>query len=104
MVESNLPIVWDKKAKQSLRDVYLYIKNRSSKTQAEKVRNRIIKLAEKIQPMPLKHPKELLLEDLAIEFRYILAWDYKIIYEVLDNKIVIIDIFHTSRNPADIHK
>ncbi len=54
--------------------------------------------------MPLKHPKELLLEDLSIEFRYVLAWDYKIIYEILDNKIVIIDIFHTSRNPIDIKK
>jgi plasmid stabilization system protein ParE len=104
MVGKKLPIVWENKARQSLKDVYYYIKYRSSKSQAEKVRDHIVNLAEKIQPMPLKHSKELLLEDLSIEFRYIVAWNYKIIYEIFDNKIVIIDIFHTSRNPKDIKK
>jgi len=104
MVEKNLPIIWELKARQSLKDVYLNIKKRSSKNQADKVRNRIIALAERIQPMPLKHSKEFLLEDSALEIRFIVAWSYKIIYEILDDKIVIVDIFHTSRNPSEIKK
>lgn len=33
-----------------------------------------------------------------------MVWSYKIVYEVTDRQIIILDIFHSSRNPDELKK
>jgi plasmid stabilization system protein ParE len=54
--------------------------------------------------MPRKYQKEPNLADIAGEFRYLIVWSYKIIFEIEEDRILILMIFHTSRNPEQISK
>jgi plasmid stabilization system protein ParE len=47
-------------------------------------------------------PKTRSIEPFAKDFKFILCYDFKIIYRKIDNIILIADIFHTSENPDKI--
>ena len=102
MVNKKLEIIWDDEAKKSLRNIYYYIKDNQSIEVARKVRDRILSQAKTLNDFPKKFEREQNLEDEVGEFRYMVIWSYKIIYEVTENAIYILDIFHTSRNPQDL--
>ena len=42
------------------------------------------------------------IEPYSKDFKFILCYDFKIIYRKIDNLILIADIFHTSQNPDKI--
>jgi hypothetical protein len=52
--------------------------------------------------MPHKHPLESHLMDVPGEQRFVMAWEYKIIYEINEERIFILDIFHVKRDPSNI--
>ena len=101
MVKNKIKVVWDNKAKQSLKEIYRYIKKDSPRA-AAKVRNAIAKLAGSLNVFPKRHQVELMIDDKA--YRSVPLWSYKIIYRVAETEIRIVDIFHTSRNPEEIKK
>lgn len=102
MVERKYPVIWEDEAKDSLRRIYHYIKNRESIKQAKKVRNAITELAGSLGFLPRKFAKDPFLETETGEFRFKVIWSYKIVYEVTEKEVIILDIFHTSRNPQEI--
>lgn len=104
MVKRKLKIIWDNEAKKSLQNIYNYIKGRESIEVAKKVRNKIFTQAKSLHDFPEKFEREHHLEDEVGNFRYKVIWSYKIIYEVTEESIFILDIFHTSRNPSEIKK
>jgi plasmid stabilization system protein ParE len=104
MVKRKLKIIWDNEAKKSLQNIYNYIKGRESIEAAKKVRNKIFTQAKSLQDFPEKFEREHHLEDEVGNFRYKVIWSYKIIYEVTEESIFILDIFHTSRDPSEIKK
>jgi plasmid stabilization system protein ParE len=104
MVTKKLKIVWSPLAKQSLRDIYDYIKARETLKQATIVRNEIIELVGSLNDFPDKFQRDPYLANEPEEVRYALIWNYKILYEVQKNMIAVLEIFHTSRNPKDIEK
>ena len=99
MVKKKFKVIWDDKAKQSLKEIYLYI-TKDSHPAAGKVRNAIVKLADSLNTFPERHQVELLIDNKA--YRSVPLWSYKIIYRVAEEEIRIVDIFHTSRNPKEI--
>lgn len=102
MVTPKRKILWDSKAVDSLKSIFLYLKFRASLNVANRVRDKILKEVKTLPSFPYKSPKEQYLGDLNGDFRFKLVWNYKIIFEVLPDRILILDIFHTSRNPVDI--
>ncbi len=60
----------------------------------------LIKLVRSLDDFPEKYSKETLLIDDPENFRSVSKWNYKIIYEVTENQIIIADIFHTSQHPS----
>lgn len=104
MVKRKLKIIWDNEAKKSLQNIYNYIKGRESIEVAKKVRNIIFTQAKSLHDFPEKFEREHHLEDEVGNFRYKVIWSYKIIYEVTEESIFILDIFHTSRDPSEIKK
>ncbi|MBX2894934.1 MAG: type II toxin-antitoxin system RelE/ParE family toxin [Cyclobacteriaceae bacterium] len=95
-------IIWDDEAKKSLRSIYDYIKVRESASTAIRVRGEIIKQIKSLPLFPEKFAREPYFINHSGNVRFKVIWSYKIIYEITDRHILILDIFHTSRNPSEI--
>lgn len=96
-------IIWDAKAKGSLKGIILFIKEESP-TAAIKVKSELLKLTASLKQMPERFSTEPYLEDKGNEYRSIAKWSYKIVYRVGENEVRILEIIHTSRNTPVIEK
>ena len=101
--KKKLPIRWDKLAKDNLDNIYAYIAE-DSVAAARKVKKELVKLAHKLNDFPEKFFIEECLANEPENFRSVSKWSYKIIYEVSEECIIIVDVFHTSQHPSKIKK
>ncbi|EKB48915.1 type II toxin-antitoxin system RelE/ParE family toxin [Cecembia lonarensis] len=104
MVKRKVKVVWANEAKEALKQIYLYIKNRQSIDVAKKVRDEIVSQTKTLGDFPEKFEKEHYLLNAEGDFRYKVVWSYKIIYEVASEAVYVLDVFHTSRDPSNIKK
>lgn len=104
MVKRNYKVIWDDEAKASLRKIYNHIKNRESIEQARKVRDEIKELARSLGFMPHKYATDPFLKDEPGDNRFKVIWSYKLVYEVTKEAILILDVFHTSRDPQNLKR
>ncbi|UXX80055.1 type II toxin-antitoxin system RelE/ParE family toxin [Reichenbachiella carrageenanivorans] len=102
MVKKKFKVVWNDDAKYALKNIYHYIKERESIERAKKVRNEIAASAKSLNVFPEKFVEDPYLKEEPGNFRFKVIWSYKIIYEVTSEAIMVLDIFHTSRNPDRI--
>jgi plasmid stabilization system protein ParE len=51
--------------------------------------------------MPSKFAKEEYLKEEGGDIRFKSIWSYKIVYETMEEHVVILDVFHTSRDPIN---
>ena len=96
-------ILWDIKAKESLDFIYEYIAKDSLQA-AKYVKKELVLFIATLYQFPEKYSKEEYLKHEPEDFRSVSKWNYKIIYEITEKSIIIIDIFHTSQNPVKIKK
>ena len=96
-------ILWDKKAKDSLDQIYEFIAMDSVEA-ARYVKRELIRLAGSLNDFPEKYPKEDCLKDEPEDYRFVTRWSYKIIFEVTVESVIIATIFHTSQHPAKIKR
>lgn len=101
--KKKFPIRWDRLAKYSLDEIYNYI-GKDSLQNARKVKKGLVKLAGSLSDFPEKYSKEEFLADEPENYRSVNKWNYKIIYEVTEEAIIIVDIFHTRQSPSKIGK
>jgi len=99
----NLPIRWDRLAKNNLDEIYAYIA-KDSIIAAQRVKKELVKLAHSLNDFPEKFSIEEFLANEPENYRSVTKWSYKIIYEVTEQYIIIVDIFHTSQHPSKIKK
>jgi plasmid stabilization system protein ParE len=90
-------------AKESLRDIFEYIKI-DSPSAAIKVRKKLIEIAKSLKSFPERFSKEYYLSDKQGNYRSVVQWHYKIIYKVSENDVTILRFMHTSRDPKGIEK
>ncbi|MEQ9286100.1 MAG: type II toxin-antitoxin system RelE/ParE family toxin [Cyclobacteriaceae bacterium] len=102
MVKKKLRIIWNDEAKNALKSIYNYIKREESADRAKKVRTEIVESARNLNVFPEKFAEDPYLKDEPGNYRFKVIWSYKIIYEITPETIMILDVFHTSRNPDDI--
>lgn len=95
-------VIWERHAKQTLREIFEYLRWRESISVARRVVNQLIATARTLEKFPTRHPKEPNLGHLPYDFRFCTVWNYKIIFEITDTEVFILEVFHTSRNPHDI--
>ncbi len=74
-----------------------YIKRTQSRERARHVRLGIQDAARATVDMPTKHRIEPSLE--RTDIRYILKWRFKILFQITDEYIVILRVFHTAQSP-----
>ena len=52
--------------------------------------------------MPHKYVEDPFLKDEPGDIRFKVIWNYKIVYEITQDRVIILDIFHTSRDPSNL--
>ena len=94
-------VVISETAERSLREFVVFIK-KDSPVAATRVRKELLKLIRSVRYFPERFSREEILSDRGGNYRSVTKWHYKIVYQILDNDVLIIDIIHTSRHPDSI--
>ncbi|MFO7881006.1 MAG: type II toxin-antitoxin system RelE/ParE family toxin, partial [Kosmotogaceae bacterium] len=68
------------------------------------VKRTLFQLAMSLGHFPEKYSKEEYLSGALENYRSVSKWRYKIIYEVTDKYVNIINVFNTSQHPSKIRK
>lgn len=69
---------------------------------SRKVRNQIFHATRHLAQYPYSGPVEPLLKNLDHEFRYCIAGNFKIIYAIVPEGILITDVFDTRHDPSKL--
>ncbi len=103
MVRKIIPVRWSPKAKQRLDAIYSYIAE-DSESAARYVKKSLIQLGGSLGHFPEKYSREEYLANEQKNYRSVSKWRYKIIYEVTDDYVNIINVFNTSQHPSKIKR
>lgn len=98
---TSLKIKWSLYSKQSLDSIVASIQT-DSPSNAKLVKRTLALLVSSLIDFPEKFPKDPFIPKNKGNFRFVSKWNYKIVYEVTNNEIIVIDIFHTAQNPEKI--
>lgn len=94
-----MKIIWSDFAIENLKIIFEYYAEKTNKKVAHKIRKQILHSTKQLIQNPKSGQIEIYLEKLNDQYRYILSKNFKIIYKVNGNYIVISDIFDTRQNP-----
>ncbi len=98
MVKKKLLVIWDKEAKEELKKIYQYIKERSEPS-AQKVRSVIIDTSRKLSEDPEIYEQDKYTEKSLGNIRSFIRWHYRITFQVTESQIIILAVTHTSKDP-----
>ena len=88
-------VVWSKASLDSLETIYNFISENSPQN-AEMVVDTLLNLGDDLAKFPERNPREPLYNDESI--RYFPKWNFKIVYRIEENRILIINIYSTKMN------
>ncbi len=84
--------------------IFGYIKQNSPKN-AEKFKNELINLINKVEDIPESYPPEKFLNSKKNRYRFaLLMKSWKLIFKTTNKYLIFIGIVHTSRHPKEIRK
>ncbi len=98
-----MKIVWTDFAIRNLKDIFDYYTIEIDKKLAHKIRKQILKSSKQLLKNPNSGPIEPNLRILNKNYRYIVSGHYKLIYRIVDNEIIINDVFDTRQNPTKMN-
>lgn len=91
-------VIWSERAKQSLRDHYDYIKA-DSVSAAQKVKSEIIEATKGLSAYPEKYQLDEFYPNNPGNIRRFFCWSYRIIYQINDSTLAILNVIHVSQEP-----
>ena len=98
-----MKIVWTDFAIRNLKDIFDYYADKADKKVAHKIRRQILKSSKQL----IKHPNSGSIEPnlliLNNNHRYLVTGNYKLIYKIVGEEIVINDVFDTRQNPSKMN-
>ncbi|WP_445736403.1 type II toxin-antitoxin system RelE/ParE family toxin [Mariniflexile sp.] len=95
-----MKIVWTDFAITNLKAIFDYYATKANKKVAHRIRKRILKSSKQLINNPNSGPMEQNLIGLKKHHRYLVSGNHKLIYRIIDNQIVINDVFDTRQNPS----
>ena len=100
-----IKLYWTPFALKSLDEIKSYIEKETySEVIAVNYINKVINRVEQLQNFPESGQEEVLLKPLNQNSRYLIEGSYKIIYQYIDNKVIVTDVFHVMQNPSRIQR
>ncbi|MDR2222913.1 MAG: type II toxin-antitoxin system RelE/ParE family toxin [Flavobacteriaceae bacterium] len=97
-------IVWSEYALSRLKIIYDYYVNYVSIVKAEEVSNLIVLRIDDLLSFPYLGQIEYCSKSgREHNMRYILIYQYKILYEIVQEDIIILDVFHTKQSPYKMY-
>ena len=90
-------LYWTPEAKRDLKPIFDYIASVESRERALYVIAGIRAETKEIVIFPTKHPNEPYIN--RDNVRFAVKWSYKIVFEIKENTIRILSVFHTAQNP-----
>ena len=94
-------VEWTKRASASL-DYYCDNIAEESLSSAKKVRREIVLTAKTLSKNATLYQLDEYYPDNEGDIRRFFRWDYRIVYQVREEKVVILNVYHTSRHPDKI--
>jgi len=91
-------VIISRKAQESIKDIFNYVRRESSLNTANIVKNSIIDRCKNLKDFS-GYSKERFLDKLNGDYRSVTIWDYNIIYRVTANEIRVLNVIHTSMHP-----
>jgi len=88
-------VLWSKASLDSLETIYNFIFENNPQN-AEMVVDALLNLGDDLAKFPERNPREPLYNDESI--RYFPKWNFKIVYRIEENRILIINIYSTKMN------
>ena len=100
MVGKKKIVIWDLKAKNDLKEIYDYLKQQSLYA-AKRVRDEILSVTRKLPEGPNIFVADELKEKNDGTYRVFYIFNYRIVYRVKSESIIVLRIQHTSREPKE---
>jgi toxin ParE1/3/4 len=97
-------IVFTDIAKARLKDIYIYYKQEASLKVAQSIKDTIIDEIRKLKKHPELGNEEAGLSHLNHVYRKLIIGNYKAIYRIIDNTIIIDTIFDSRQEPKELTK
>ncbi len=94
-----MKIVFSPEANDCLVEIVEYYRRKGKTVFGRKLRAKIILKANNLKEFPKLGPVEGKLTTEDIEYRYLVEGNYKIIYLIIKDYILITDVFDTRQNP-----
>lgn len=96
-------ITWSKFASDNLKEIFCFHKEVAGVNTARKLRDLIFKTTRSLVNHPLAGQIEPSLKRLHQEHRYLVVGNYKIVYKIIEQTVLITDLFDTRQNPVKIN-
>ena len=97
-----MKIVLSQFATKQLKSIYNYYAESVSIEKAKGVKRNLLIAIKQLVDFPYLGQQELLVYS-KYERRYLLVLGYKILYEIVEEDIIILDIFHTKQSPTKMY-
>lgn len=94
-----IPIIWTETTKKQLEQIYLYIAEASSITQADNVFENLVNSTSKLPEQPQKNPPDKYKIDNDSSYRAYEIYHFRISYKITEEAIYIVRIRSTRQNP-----
>lgn len=94
-------VFWTKRASASL-DLYCEIIAEESPSIAKKIRREIVLTAKTLSENPELYQLDEYYPDNPGNIRRFFRWNYRVVYQVRDEEVLIVNVYHTSRHPDKI--
>jgi plasmid stabilization system protein ParE len=98
-----MKIIWSDFAINSLKEIFAYYAVKANKKVAHKIRKQILQSTSQLNENPESGQIEPYLVKFKKNHRYILSGNYKLIYRVQKDEILINDVFDVRRNPGKMN-
>ena len=94
MSSIKIEVFWTANAKEDLKEIYISLKNNTSKETARKIRDQLFN-----SPNEIVFVEQFQLDEYRIDCRRIIVRNFKILYQIKENSIFIIRVFNSLQNP-----
>jgi len=98
VVRGHLRVVWDKEAKNQLKDIFRYIQ-KDFVQNVEMLKNAILSQTASLATHPLRYPADKLKEDNYGSYRAFIKYHYRVAYRVLEGEIRILRVRSDKQEP-----